>query len=101
MKFLEDIIIRPIMTEKAVTLQDTERKYVFEVAVDANKIQVREAIEKLFNVSVQAVNIQNVMGKYIVRRVKRSRIEGKKRNWKKAIVTLSEGSEIDFFKDAM
>ncbi|MBU1220594.1 50S ribosomal protein L23 [Myxococcota bacterium] len=101
MKFLEDIIIRPIMTEKAVNLQDTERKYVFEVAADANKIQVREAIEKLFNVSVQAVNIQNVMGKYVVRRVKRSRIEGKKRNWKKAIVTLSEGSEIDFFKDAM
>ncbi|MBN2723648.1 MAG: 50S ribosomal protein L23 [Deltaproteobacteria bacterium] len=101
MTFAEDIIIRPIMTEKAVNMQDNERKYVFEVSMDANKIQIRNAVEKLFDVSVMAVNVQRNMGRYIIRRVKRSRVMGKKANWKKAVVTLKEGHEINFFKDAM
>ena len=101
MQFSEDIIIKPLMTEKCMNLQDQERKYSFRVAEGANKIQIRKAIEELFKVSVESVNIQRYMGKSVTRRVRRSRVMGRKPNWKKAIVTLKEGFDIDFFKDVM
>ncbi|MBU1536327.1 50S ribosomal protein L23 [Myxococcota bacterium] len=99
--FSEDIIIRPLMTEKCVAMQDSEHKYAFQVTIAANKIQIKKAVEKLFNVEVKNVHTMNYLGKKVSRRVKRSRVEGKKSNWKKAIVTLKEGFDIDFFKDAM
>ncbi|PKN60516.1 MAG: 50S ribosomal protein L23 [Deltaproteobacteria bacterium HGW-Deltaproteobacteria-11] len=101
MQFSEDIIIKPLMTEKCMNLQDSLRKYSFRVAEGANKIQIRKAIEELFKVSVESVNIQRYMGKTVTRRVRRSRVIGRKPNWKKAIVTLKEGFDIDFFKDVM
>lgn len=101
MRFSEDIIIRPIMTEKCVEMQDNESKYSFQVAISANKIQIKKAVEKLFEVEVKNVHTMSYLGKKVSRRVKRSRVEGRKANWKKAIVTLKEGFEIDFFKDAM
>ncbi len=101
MQFSEDIIIKPLMTEKCMNLQDQERKYSFRVAEGANKIQIRKAIEELFKVSVESVHIQRYMGKSVMRRVRRSRVIGRKPNWKKAIVTLKEGFDIDFFKDVM
>jgi large subunit ribosomal protein L23 len=101
MQFSEDIIIKPLMTEKCMNLQDQERKYSFRVAEGANKIQIRKAIEELFKVSVESVHVQRYMGKSVTRRVRRSRVMGRKPNWKKAIVTLKEGFDIDFFKDVM
>ncbi len=101
MAFAEDIIIKPLMTEKCMNLQDNERKYTFRVSEDANKIQIRKAVEELFKVAVESVRIQRCLGKTVTRRIRRSRVTGRKPNWKKAIVTLKEGFEIDFFKDVM
>jgi large subunit ribosomal protein L23 len=89
-------IIRPVVSEKS-TIQGDNGKYVFEVAHDANKIQIRHAIEEAFankKVQVVAVNILRVPGK--VRR--RGRSVGMTRSWKKAIVTLQAGQRLDLFE---
>ena len=101
MRFAEDIIIRPLMTEKSVALQENDHKYSFVVAAEANKVQIRKAVEELFAVEVADVHTQNYLGKSVMRRVRRSRVQGRKSNWKKAIVTLKDGFDIDFFKDVM
>lgn len=88
------IIERPLITEKAVDLQEQSR-YTFRVARDANKIQIREAIEAIYNVPVKSVNTLNVRGK--LRRVGRGR-PGRQPNWKKAIVTLQPGAKIELFE---
>ncbi|AKI97889.1 50S ribosomal protein L23 [Kosmotoga pacifica] len=86
---LNDILIRPIITEKSV-MAGENNKYVFEVHRDANKYTVREAVEKIFNVKVEKVNILTVKSKPKRRGV----LAGKTRSWKKAIVTLVEGYRI-------
>lgn len=87
-----DIIIRPIITERAFDEQDDNR-YTFEVARDANKIQIAQAVREVFNVHVVKVNTLNVHSKE-----KRSRWgTGQTRTWKKAIVTLAEGDSIELF----
>jgi large subunit ribosomal protein L23 len=88
------VIIKPLLTEKNAILKETLNKVVFEVAPDANKIEVKKAVEEAFKVSVDSVNILNVRGK--VKRLGRSM--GKRRDWKKAVVTLKEGSTIEFFE---
>lgn len=93
MKAPESIVIRPLLTEKGTRLKDTEHKVLFEVADGASRTEVRQAVEALFNVKVLAVRTQVVRGK--VRRL--GRFVGRRPNWKKAIVTLAEGSDIDFF----
>ncbi len=91
----EQIIRRPIvLTEKSNRLRE-QNTVVFEVARDANKIQIREAVEKLFNVKVADVNTLVMRGKD--RRMGRG--YAKLQNWKKAMVTLKEGSSIDFFAE--
>ena len=91
----EHIIRRPIvLTEKANRLRD-QNQVVFEVARDANKIQIRTAVEKLFNVKVASVNTLVMRGKD--RRMGRG--YAKMQNWKKAMVTLREGHSIDFFAE--
>jgi large subunit ribosomal protein L23 len=91
-----DVIKRPIaLTEKAAGLRE-ENKVVFEVALGANKIQIRHAVETLFKVKVTDVNTLVQRGK--PRRL--GRIEAKRPNWKKAIVTLAEGSDIQFFDES-
>lgn len=88
-----DIIIRPIITEQS--MMDMEQdKYTFEVAKKSNKSEIKKAIEAIFNVKVARVNTMNMTGK-----VKRQGMNvGKRPDWKKAIVTLAEGSEpIEFF----
>jgi large subunit ribosomal protein L23 len=91
-----DVIKRPIaLTEKAAALRE-ENKVVFEVALTANKIQIRHAVESLFKVKVTEVNTLVQRGK--PRRL--GRIEAKRPNWKKAIVTLAEGSDIQFFDES-
>jgi large subunit ribosomal protein L23 len=93
----EQIIRRPIaMTEKATALRASSNQVVFEVSVKANKIQIRSAIEALFGVKVTNVNTLVQRGK-----VKRAgRLELKRPNWKKAIVTLRAGDDIQFFDES-
>ena len=88
------IIERPIISEKAVDQQPLG-KYHFRVARDANKIEIREAIEVIYGVRVKAVNTMNVRGK--LRRVGRGR-PGRTPAWKKAIVTLVPGQSIELFE---
>ena len=90
------IIKRPIaLTEKAATAKE-ENKVVFEVALKANKIQIRDAVEAMFDVDVVDVNTLIQRGK--VKRMGRG--YAKRRNWKKAIVTLAEGDDIQFFDES-
>ena len=88
-----DILLRPLVTEKSTALLE-EGKYVFEVARAANKVQIAQAVAEIFNVKVVAVNTINVTGK--VKRVGRN--VGRRRSYKKAIVTLAPGETIQFFE---
>ena len=90
-----DIIIRPIITEKSSYLMALN-KYTFEVHRDANKIQIRNAVEEVFNVKVASVNTINVKGK--LRR--RGASKGYTRSWKKAVVALKPDQHIEFFEGA-
>lgn len=93
MKPLHQIIRKPLITEKTSQQKETTQVVAFEVARDANKIEIKQAIEKAFDVKVTQVNTALIAGK--VKRVGRQ--FGKRANWKKAYVTLAEGSNIDFF----
>lgn len=86
-------IVRALITEKGTGLRETQNKYVFHVATDANKIEIKKAIEAIFNVEVTAVRTMNVAGKE--KRV--GKFMGYRPDWKKAIVSLKEGSVIDLF----
>ncbi len=93
----EEIIKRPIiLSEKAANLREDQNQYMFEVARQANKVQIREAVETLFNVNVVKVNTLIVRGR--MRRMGRG--HAKTKNWKKAYVTLTEGETIDLFEGA-
>lgn len=93
----EEIIKRPlVLTEKGNTLREEENQYLFEVARDANKAQIRGAVETLFDVKVEKVRTLIVRGR--VRRMGRG--WAKTQNWKKAMVSLREGNSIDFFEGA-
>jgi len=91
---LNDVIIAPVISEKSTQLAGTKR-YVFKVHKEANKIMVKEAVEKLFPVKVEACNLMNVKGKK--RRINRRNAFTFTPGWKKAVVTLKEG-EFDFFE---
>jgi large subunit ribosomal protein L23 len=85
------IIIQPIVTEKAVRLRESDNQYSFKVKSDVNKIVIRRAVEKLFNVKVEKVRVMNYLGK-----PKRMGVFlGKRSDWKKAIVTLKKGQKIE------
>jgi large subunit ribosomal protein L23 len=89
-----DVIKKPLVTEKTTTEKDERNVVAFVVNKDANKIEIKEAVEKLFKVSVASVNTINAAGK-----VKRYGMRtGKRANWKKAYVTLKPGSTVDFFE---
>ncbi|MBQ1516609.1 MAG: 50S ribosomal protein L23 [Clostridia bacterium] len=93
----QDIIIRPIITEKSM-IGATEKKYTFEVAKKANKIEIAKAVEEIFGVKVASVNTINVRGR--LRR--QGRHQGYTRAWKKAYVTLTQDSKnIEFFEGMM
>lgn len=87
-----DIIETVRLTEKATLLSERENKYVFRVSPHANKIQIRQAIEKLFKKKVIGVNTCNYAGK---KKRERTASFGRKAHWKKAIVTLKEGDKIE------
>ena len=88
---LYDVVQEPIITEKISKEQETLGKYAFKVHSDANKKQIKAAVEKIFNVHVLFVNTQNISGKW--RRVRFQ--PGLTSEWKKAIVTLKKGEKID------
>lgn len=93
----EQIIKRPIiLTEKARVMSEDENKVLFEVARKANKIEIRNAVQTLFKVTVTDVNTSIVRGR--MRRMGRG--QSKTQNWKKAIVTLKEGDKIQFFQES-
>ncbi len=99
MKAPQDIILKPVITERSVDMLPSG-KYTFKVAKDANKVEIANAVEKLFGVEVVKVNTMNCKGR--TRRV--GRFEGKKADWKKAIVTINQEpddkkikSSIEFF----
>ena len=96
MKEPHNIILRPLITEKTTQLKEGSNQYVFEVHPDANKIEIKSAIEQLFKVKVLKVRTSNILGK--VKRLGRK--YGKRPDWKKAIVTLKEGDRIEFFEGA-
>jgi large subunit ribosomal protein L23 len=93
----EQVIRRPIiLTEKATLLREKHNQVIFEVARTANKVEIRDAVQRLFNVQVEDVNTMIMRGKE--RRMGRG--HARTQNWKKAIVTLKAGDSIDFFSDA-
>ena len=89
-----EVIVRPVVTERSAMLQETERTYSFIVAKNANKIEIRHAVESLFDVNVESVRTANYQGKW--RRVGRSL--GRRPAYKKAIVKLAEGDAIDVYE---
>ena len=94
MASLYQVLKRPLVTEKTNALRDTKNDYAFEVASNANKVEIRQAVETLFGVKVKSVRTAVVRGKY--RRTRQGL--GQRPNWKKAIVTLHEGQQIELFE---
>ncbi len=92
---IHDVLRRPIITEKN-TMLGAQNKYTFEVAAEATKPMIGEAVEKIFKVNVTAVNVVHVPGK--LRRVGRQRKPGLTSPWKKAVVTIRPGQRIEFFE---
>jgi large subunit ribosomal protein L23 len=89
------ILLRPLITEKLTAQQDKLNNYAFEVDPDANKLQIQKAVEKRFNVKVTQVRTMNFMGKL----KRQGRYEGRRKNWKKALITLAEGQKIELFEN--
>ncbi|HUQ73848.1 MAG TPA: 50S ribosomal protein L23 [Burkholderiales bacterium] len=89
---LMNIVLAPVVSEKSTFVADKNRQYVFRVADDATKPQIKAAIELMFKTKVEGVTVLNVHGKQ--RRF--GRLSGRRRNWKKAYVRLAEGQEINF-----
>lgn len=91
-----DVLRAPKMSEKTFSLKEEANQFAFEVDQRANKIQIKESIEKSFKVSVLKVRTMNVRGK----KKRLGRYQGLKSSWKKAIVTLKEGDTIEYFEGA-
>lgn len=97
MRSPHDIIIEPLVTEKAVNLAQEHNKYTFYVDRKANKIEIKKAVEEIFKVKVTAVNTMTVRGK----KKRLGRFEGMTPRRKKAIVTLMEGDKIGIFEELL
>jgi len=93
MKEAREIIKSVQLTEKSTRLSEKENKYFFEVARDANKIDIKRAVEELFKVTVISVNTMNYAGK---KKRERTMSFGRKSHWKRAVVALKEGDKIEF-----
>ena len=100
MRTPEEILRKPLLTEKVLAMEERQNKYGFVVLPDANKSEIKNAVEKKFDVEVKSVHIINVKGKRKRMNTRRGMTFGRRRNWKKAIVTLREGDKIDYFAGA-
>lgn len=94
MKTLYNVLLAPLLTEKGTVLKEKDNKVVFRVARDANKIEIKKAVEEILKVKVDRVTTINYKGK----KKRLGRFEGKRPDWKKAIVTLKEGEKLDFIE---
>ncbi len=94
-----NIIVKPIITEKMTGISEKLNRYGFVVHEDANKLQIKTAIQQMYGVSVERVNTQQYIGKIKMRNTKNGFNTGLKGNCKKAIVTLKEGETIDFYSN--
>ena len=97
-----EIIIRPLLTEKMSFLEETQQKYAFQVSMDSNKIEIKNAIQNKFDVKIKKVATMRRKGKQKRTTVRSGgrviRTQGRTSNWKRAIVTLKEGFSIDFLQ---
>jgi large subunit ribosomal protein L23 len=96
MKDPRTVLMRPLMTEKSMRVKDELNAVTFEVARDANKIEIRHAVEKVFNVKVASVRTQSREGKW----KRMGRFEGRRPGWKKAVVKLQPGHKIELVEGA-
>ena len=94
MKNPRQIVLRPLVTEKATTLKDERNQVSFQVAVDANKVDIRRAVEGIFKVKVTGVRTQVIYGK----EKRMGRFVGRRPSWKKAVVQLAPDSKIELFE---
>ena len=90
---------KPVITEKMTALTEELNRYGFVVDSKANKLQIKTAIEEMYNVSVSSINTMNYNGKHKTRYTKTGWVEGRTNKYKKAIVTLAEGDSIDFYSN--
>ena len=90
------VLIRPLLTEKITGLREKTNTVGFVVHPDANRIQIRQAVETLLKVKVEKVNIMNIRGK--IKRL--GRFSGRRSDWKKALVTLKEGEKLEMYESA-
>ncbi len=94
MKTAREIILEPVVTEKGTVLKEKQNQFFFKAAIDANRIEIKQAIEELFKVKVRSVRTLMVFGK-----IKRyGRFQGRRPSWKKVIASLAPGSKIELFE---
>jgi large subunit ribosomal protein L23 len=96
MKDPRTVLLRPLMTEKSMRQKDELNTVTFQVATDANKVEIRQAVEKVFNVKVSSVRTQSRAGKW----KRMGRFEGRRPGWKKAVVCLAPGHKIELVEGA-
>ncbi|HEV8436989.1 MAG TPA: 50S ribosomal protein L23 [Methylomirabilota bacterium] len=96
MKDPRTVLLRPLMTEKSMRQKDELNAVTFQVASDANKVEIRQAVEKVFNVKVSSVKTQSRQGKW----KRMGRFEGRRPSWKKAVVNLAPGHKIELVEGA-
>jgi large subunit ribosomal protein L23 len=94
MKNVHDVLVGPMLTEKGTMMKETDNKVLFKVSRSANKVEIKNAVEQIFKVKVDRVTTMNVLGK----KKRMGRFEGKRPDWKKAIVKLKEGEKLDFLE---
>ena len=95
----KQILVKPIISEKAERLSETLNQYSFVVNKEANKIEIKKAVEEMYNVSVKSVNTLIMPGKAKSRFTRTGVQRGRQSSYKKAIVTLAQGEDIDFFSE--
>jgi large subunit ribosomal protein L23 len=97
---MKNPLLRPWLTEKSTKLTEQKGQYVFQVKVDADKNDIKKAVEQKFGVDVTSVRTVNCLGKSKRQHTRKGLIAGKKSDWKKAIVTLGNGQVIDYYAGA-
>jgi large subunit ribosomal protein L23 len=94
---LSDVLIKPILTEKANAQQEKLRRYAFRVDRKANKLEIKKAVENFYGITVVDVNTTVVPGKAKARSTKAGIVQGRKPSYKKALITVAEGETIDLY----
>lgn len=98
---MKNPLLRPWLTEKSTGLTEKKGQYVFQVKLDADKTDIRMAVEEKFGVEVKSVRTVRYLGKSRRQYTRKGMISGKKNDWKKAIVTLAEGQSIDYYSGSV